>query len=692
MNRCSHRRLGLVLFGILAMSSIARAQTLAPTTTPPPSTVPRSVPFTGQVATPEGDARTGSVMLTFGLYADQKDGTPIWTEQHLIALGNDGRYSVILGSTSVDGLPADAFAAGTPRWLGVQVEGDAEQPRFMLLSVPYALKAGDADTVGGRPVTEFVTSLHLTDSVKSAMKESKTDPSAPFVTPNALVKYQNSGGALTESSTVDVGGRLGVQVAAPISELDVAGFGSSTTITLRNGGSAADVVKLVGADGSLRIGSATTANLINLIGPWVGIGTTTPNAPLHVRGADAASTTFTVENVSGQASRQLYLSTYGSAGAGAYWPGLDSANTSSLFGPNLLVVRAANGLAFSGSSTAEHMRIAPNGNVGIGTTTPAQKLTVQASGYGLTQTNGTVTVGSYVGLNGGWYGTKSNHPLYFFANDSFPVMTITPSGSVGIGTTTPFAQLQVNSDTAAIRAYADFGAVLSAVCLTANQECHGIDGTVAEGNNFSGYFSGGSGVHVFGNLTVTGSKTGYVVDVMQNADASALELGDLVVIVGSSAPVLGQIPVPTVKKASAAYDTGVAGVIDQALYVPDAATKAAYDTWRAAERTGQGRLDNAGSNRPPVAPGASGDVYATDDVSVGTGGYANVVTLGSFKMVKVDASFGAIRAGDLLTTSANPGHAMKVTDKLAAMGAVIGKALADFEIGSGTIPVLVTLK
>src|SRR4029450_9469534 len=52
-----------------------------------------------------------------------------------------------------------------------------------------------------------------------------------------------------------------------------------------NGGSAADVMKLVGADGSLRIGSATNANLINLIGPNAGLGTTAPGAKLHINGA-----------------------------------------------------------------------------------------------------------------------------------------------------------------------------------------------------------------------------------------------------------------------------------------------------------------------------------------------------------------------------------------------------------------------
>jgi len=46
---------------------------------------------------------------------------------------------------------------------------------------------------------------------------------------------------------------------------------------------------------------------------------------------------------------------------------------------------------------------------------------------------------------------------------------------------------------------------------------------------------------------------------------------------------------------------------------------------------------------------------------------------------KVDASDAAIEAGDLLTTSGTPGHAMKATDPIKAFGTVIGKALAHFE-------------
>jgi hypothetical protein len=59
---------------------------------------------------------------------------------------------------------------------------------------------------------------------------------------------------------------------------------------------------------------------------------------------------------------------------------------------------------------------------------------------------------------------------------------------------------------------------------------------------------------------------------------------------------------------------------------------------------------------------------------------------------KVDATYGAIEAGDLLTTSPTPGHAMKVRDRNLATGAVLGKALARLDTGTGAVPILVTLQ
>lgn len=59
---------------------------------------------------------------------------------------------------------------------------------------------------------------------------------------------------------------------------------------------------------------------------------------------------------------------------------------------------------------------------------------------------------------------------------------------------------------------------------------------------------------------------------------------------------------------------------------------------------------------------------------------------------KVDAQYGAIETGDLLTTAPTPGHAMKAVDPLKAFGAVIGKALRPLAEGQGLIPILIALQ
>ena len=75
-----------------------------------------------------------------------------------IAFGNEGRYNVLLGSRTADGLPDDLFTTGEPRWLGVRFDraAETEQPRVLLASVPYALKAADAETLGGKPASAYV--------------------------------------------------------------------------------------------------------------------------------------------------------------------------------------------------------------------------------------------------------------------------------------------------------------------------------------------------------------------------------------------------------------------------------------------------------------------------------------------------------------------------------------------------------
>lgn len=60
---------------------------------------------------------------------------------------------------------------------------------------------------------------------------------------------------------------------------------------------------------------------------------------------------------------------------------------------------------------------------------------------------------------------------------------------------------------------------------------------------------------------------------------------------------------------------------------------------------------------------------------------------------KCDASTGAIRPGDLLTTSATPGHAMRVAaDASVPRGAILGKAMTGLDEGTGLVLVLVNLQ
>lgn len=68
------------------------------------------------------------------------------------------------------------------------------------------------------------------------------------------------------------------------------------------------------------------------------------------------------------------------------------------------------------------------------------------------------------------------------------------------------------------------------------------------------------------------------------------------------------------------------------------------------------------------------------------------VALSGRVYVKVDAGYGKIRPGDMLTTSPTAGHAMKVKDRGRAQGAVLGKAMGSLEEGTGLVLVLVTLQ
>lgn len=61
---------------------------------------------------------------------------------------DQGHYTALLGSNTPEGLPLDLFASGSARWPGIApaIPGLVELPRVLLVGVPYALKAADAET------------------------------------------------------------------------------------------------------------------------------------------------------------------------------------------------------------------------------------------------------------------------------------------------------------------------------------------------------------------------------------------------------------------------------------------------------------------------------------------------------------------------------------------------------------------
>jgi hypothetical protein len=182
------RGLCLSLCLCLAFSLAASAQQSALTSA---VVVPTLVNFNGTLRDASGKALTGAQQVTFSLYKESEGGAALWTEAQKVETDATGLYTVTLGVTTSQGMPAALFANGEARWLGVRVEGQEdgpEQPRVLLLSVPYAMKAADAQTLGGLPPSAFA----LASSTTSAAAATGSVPgvSAAHHTPSSLVTTQ----------------------------------------------------------------------------------------------------------------------------------------------------------------------------------------------------------------------------------------------------------------------------------------------------------------------------------------------------------------------------------------------------------------------------------------------------------------------------------------------------------------------
>jgi hypothetical protein len=119
--------------------------------------VPHLVKFSGVLKSVSAGPHSGVMAVRFTIYGDSTGGTPLWQEVQNTQFDDQGHYEVMLGATGNEGIPMELFTSGEPRWLGVQalLPGEEEQPRVLLVSVPYALRAEDAATLGGLPASAF---------------------------------------------------------------------------------------------------------------------------------------------------------------------------------------------------------------------------------------------------------------------------------------------------------------------------------------------------------------------------------------------------------------------------------------------------------------------------------------------------------------------------------------------------------
>jgi len=197
--------------------------------------VPRLVNYSGKVADTQGKPIRGVAGVTFAIYKDQEGGAPLWMETQNVQADAKGNYSVQLGVTKPEGLALDLFSSGNARWLGVSINGGEERPRVLLLSVPYALKAADAETIGGLPPSAFVRTdtAQVTATSPTTMKSKSPvtkGGQAPQVNANVtgkgmanFVPMWDTTSDIVDSLIFQKGSSVGISTKTPAATLDVSG-------------------------------------------------------------------------------------------------------------------------------------------------------------------------------------------------------------------------------------------------------------------------------------------------------------------------------------------------------------------------------------------------------------------------------------------------------------------------------------
>jgi hypothetical protein len=340
------------------------------------STPPRVLRFSASLSPdPATHYEPGLVGITFAIYAERDDEAPLWIGTQNVTIDEQGRFTVLLGESEDNAIPLDLFSSGKARWIGMQRIPERESERIMLVSVPYALKAADAETLGGKPLSAFVLSRRA-DAAKGTLTPA-VNGAAGFIA--KFIDTTN----IDNSVLYESAGRIGLNTTSPQGPLHI-----NSVITYRNGGvgsvqtgnnpgimlenpSTNSTVLLSESFGFTVFASLSAtaplsgSDLRFVVRPTgnVGIAANNPQAPLHI----AATRLYRSLNVAA-------LQTGTNPGLMLENPATNSTVALTENNGLSIFVTPSSTLPFTGADLK--MVLTTAGKVGIGTPSPAEKLDV----------------------------------------------------------------------------------------------------------------------------------------------------------------------------------------------------------------------------------------------------------------------------------------------------------------------------
>ena len=459
------RRRMVVLLSLAVLICLATQAVAQNSSTRNGSAVPKLISYSGVLKDASNRAITSTTGITFLIYKDEQGGAPLWMETQNVNPDHSGHYTVQLGAANAHGLPSDIFQNGEARWLAVQVSGESEQARSLLVSVPYALKAGDAETIGGLPPSAFLRSTSEAvahgsgpgDSPQATNKAVKTAP--PYGTANFVPLWTNVN--IIQNSTLfqSGAGNVGIGTTSPVARLDVNGAGNFSGLVNSSGydvggalfafGSFANGNGFVGFAGntSMTGGSNTAHGYAALQSDTTGDSNTAIGYRALIRNLDGYYNTAT-----GAQTLTLNTSGYNNVATGNY---ALSSNSTGYFN-NATGAYALNNNTTGFQNTADgraalYFNTTGSNNTGLGNHAggPADNSNVTGSsntfiGAGTAPSTGSLSNTTAIGANAEV--TASNSLVLGSING---INSATADTNVGIGTTAPATLLHVDHKPAA---------------------------------------------------------------------------------------------------------------------------------------------------------------------------------------------------------------------------------------------------